>query len=589
MLYGLLPTGFQPKTAQNILDELLDDVEGGLGVTLDRTTESTVVRLLGTYAETLAGAWETANQLWLAGDPGQAADLALDDLVAAVGLRRLFATPSQVDALCIGRAGTTLPAGQIASADGARFVSTEDATLEERLWYGRVDIKRVVAHARYGATLDGVQRWVTANAGESASDLAKRLANAWKVSFPDLMVEARGDGVDLWARQTDVTPALLLQVSARQRLNVILCDLVAGTRITLTVKSGGFTIATAEDTAGSATTPAVVGTVIANLAARISRPALAARPGADGRSIDIDANVLGTNWTVELGPGAAALSFSDQTPSGLATLTTKQVGGALVRFESVETGPVPALADHLIRIETPLSGWDRVTNTAPADLGRRLETDRALRGRLSRSRYILATGVAGAIEARLRQDIAGLRAVRVIENDADTTDAAGRPPHSFEVVVDAIAEPATDLATARLIESLRPVSVPAVSSAAPDHRVEVSWQDDHGTMRTVCFSRPTPVPIYLEIRLTAHPDEVFPVGAESILKDRILLWGQAHSIGQDVVIGRMLALLHAFAGVGQIDFLVAGRTSTGTPGNINIGPIEIAHFDSANIVLHPPV
>lgn len=589
MPYVIPTSGFQPKTAQIILDELLRAVGGGLGVTLDTSAESTVVRLLSTYADTLAGAWETANQLWLAGDPGQAADLALDDLVAAVGLRRLFATPSKVDAICIGRAGTTLPAGQIVSADGARFGSINEATLEASLWYGRVEIKRVVGFASYGASAGGAPVSVSAATGQSASDLAVSLAAAWKSAFTGLIVEARGDGVDIWARQTGVTPAFVPQVTARQRLNVILGDLVPTTWVTIKVKSGNTVIATASDMAGSASTPAVFGTVIANLAGRLSGAALRARPGADGRSIDIEANTLGTAWTVDL--GSPVLSFSDQTPTGLARLETKLVGGATVRFESVETGPVPALANHLTRIETPLSGWDRVTNTASADLGRDQETDRALRGRLARSRYILATGVAGAIEARLRQDITGLRAVSVIENDADTADAAGRPAHSFEVVVDAIDDDATNLAIGKLIESLRPVSVPAVSTAIPAtaNRVEARWQDDSGTTRSVVFSRPVPVPIYLKIRLLAHPDEVFPAGAEDILKDRILLWGQAHSIGQDVVIGRMYALLHAFAGIGPIGFVVAGRSRTAVPGNIAIGPLEIARFDPANVTLHPPV
>lgn len=586
MAFGLLPTGFAPKTRQDILAELLDDVEQGFGAPVDRSAGSTLTRLLGVYADALAEAWEAADQLWKAGDPGLAEGIALDDLVASVGVRRLFATASEVDALCVGRAGTRLAAGQVVSADGARFVSASDAVLEERLWSARLEIQELVPDTFYGLRFEGVGSGLPLSPGQSAASLAAALVRLWTPAFPQFLFEARGDGVDLWARVPDQVPLVELNVRPRQRLRVTLAQLSPGLTITVDVWDTSGLVVRATATADE---PAVYGTVIANLAGGLTGMALEARPGPDGRSLDLVARSAGTSWTIGGWPG---VSGQDRTPADLATLTTKTVGGAIVRFYAAETGPVPALAGRLCRVETPLSGWDRVTNTERAEPGRDAETDARLRGRLARSRYIMASGVAGAIVARLRQDIPGLRGAAVVENDGDGPDAAGRPAHSFEVVVDASPDQATSLAIAQLIESLRPAGVAAVSTATAANQVSQTWLDDQGQERQLVFSRPTRVPVTLEIALRAHPDEVFPAGAEAALLDQVMNFGAAHGIGQDVVIGRMLALLHVFPGVGAIDFLVARRDAGSPPGNIAIGPLELASFDAADgasVILHPPV
>ncbi len=573
MPYGLLPTGFAPKTRQVILAELLDDVEQGFGAPVDRDPGSVLSRLLGSYADALAAAWSAADQLWKAGDPASAGEISLDDLVAGVGVRRLFATSSEVEALCVGRAGTRLPAGQVVSADGARFVSLADATLDETLWSARLEIQEVWPGTFYGLRFDGVNSGVNASAGQSARALAEAIAALFTPAFPHLIFEARGDGLDLLARTPGVVPDVQLNLRPLQRLRVTLGQVSPGVAITVDVWDASGLVVRATETPGA---PAVYGTVIANLCGKLTCGALTARPGADGRSIDLVASTVGTSWTIG---GWPAVTGVDTTPSNLVKLTTKTIGGALVRFASAETGPVLALAGRLTRIETPLSGWDRLYNAEDAELGRDRESDTALRARLSRSRYLLASGVAGAIEARLRQDIPGVRAARVVENDADV-DVDGRPPHSFEVVVDANTDAETGLAVAQLIESLRPAGVAAVSTARPADQVEQTWLDAQGLERRLCWSRPRRVPVTLNVVLRRHPDEILPEGAQELLRDQVLRFGAAHGIGQDVVLGRMLPLLHALPGVGQVYFVAAHRPGGAGADNIPIGPLEIVSFDA---------
>lgn len=578
MPYGPTPAGFVPRTEADILAELQDALDAGLGQPVDRSPESVLTRTLSAFARRLAEGWAMAESLYNASDPGLATGLALDDLVAAVGVRRLGAQPSWVSALCLGKAGTKLAAGRVVSASGARFLSVEDAVLAP-VWAQRLSILKVEPGAAWRLRLGASTVEVIGRPGQTAGELAAELAAAASAGLADLVVVARGDGVELLARDPKSTPALTVEATAPHAIRVTLSRVVANQSQSLTVSSaaGQVTVsATASD-------PPVFGTVLANLAGAMQAATwLSVKVASDGRSLDLTASSLGLSLQASGSPALTVRTISSLQDE-LIKLETISKGAALVRFCSEDTGPVVALRDALSRIETPVSGWDGVCNSLAADLGRDAETDGSLRGRLSRSRQILGIGVSGAIEARIRQDIPGVRSARVVENHEDTPDAAGRPPHSFELVVDAIQHPDTDLAIGMLLESLRPAGIPVVSTAVAANQVPVTWTDERGDTREIVFSRPTRVPVVLSVTLYRHPDEVFPEGAAEIIVERALRWGAGHGVGQDVVIGRLLPILHSFPGVAEVSF---------TPtGNIPIGPLQIASFepaDGASFTLIPP-
>ena len=578
MPYGPTATGFVPRTEADILVELQVALDAGLGQTVDRSPESVMTRLLSAFARRLADGWAMAESLYNASDPGLAEGLALDDLVAAVGVRRSSAQPSWVSALCVGKAGTKLPAGRVVSADGARFLSAEDAVLAP-VWARKLNILKVEPGAAYRLRLGSTTVEVLGRLGQTAAELASELALAASAALVDLVVMASGDGVELLCRDPNSTPALIAEAVARHAVRATLSGVSAGQTQTLTV-SGSFGAWVGMATASN---PPVFGTVLANLAGMIqTSPAFSVAVASDGRSLDLRASSLGVTLSV-VGAPAVAVKTISSLQDELIKFETISKGAALVRFCSEDTGPVPALRDALSRIETPVSGWDLIRNASSADLGRAVETDSALRARLSRSRQILGVGVSGAIEARIQQDIPGVRSARVVENHEDVPDAAGRPPHSFELVVDAIADADTDLAIGQLLESLRPAGIPVVSTAITANQVPVTWTDERGITREVVFSRPTRVPIHLTVTLFRHADEVFPEGAAEIITARALRWGTRHGVGQDVVIGRLLPILHSFPGVAEVSF--------SPTGNVSIGPLQIASFeasDGATFTLIPP-
>jgi hypothetical protein len=105
-----------------------------------------------------------------------------------------------------------------------------------------------------------------------------------------------------------------------------------------------------------------------------------------------------------------------------------------VACESEDTGPKVANAGTLNVIITAVSGLSTITNLLDADLGTNLETAPELR--LRREQELRIAG-SSAVEP-LRQDVLELDNVEdaiVIENDTDSVDSDGRPPHSFEVIV----------------------------------------------------------------------------------------------------------------------------------------------------------
>ena len=128
-------------------------------------------------------------------------------------------------------------------------------------------------------------------------------------------------------------------------------------------------------------------------------------------------NVTGTRWDT------------------LAEATIGAGGTVDISVQAQTAGVVPAIAGTLTVIETPVAGWDSVTNAADATVGRAEETDSELRLRRAQSLQVIGAGTVEAIRARLKADVEDLTEALVIENDGDVDDGDGRPPHSFEAVV----------------------------------------------------------------------------------------------------------------------------------------------------------
>ena len=561
MAYGLTTSGFVPKTEAELLQSLLDGVEARCGVTLDRAPESSISRLLGAYARVLAEGWSAADEIWRAGDRSQAAGVPLDDLVSVTGLRRLPATRSVARVICVGRDGTELPAGRVIhSARGDRFASAEAAVLSPALWQGKINFFRPVKNTRYTLSIDGHTVQILAGAGDSAEALAARLAAGLTALHLPLTVAAeRGACVSVLAHDLAARPVFTLTVeppwTAELRLSAVTADTNYGVLVSA---SGPLLLGTI-----NGTDPPLAGTILANLAGQLTGATspLEAELSPDGLGLFLRHRQPGGAFTLSLN-GPMTQRAATPAAASLATATTTLLPAAELRFDAEQTGPVPAAALALDRIATPVAGLERCFNPEAADEGRLLESDADLRLRQRRSLQVPGTAVRESMAARLRQAFPAARAVRVVENDADTPDADGRPPHCFEVLIDIVEDAALDEQIARVIEGCRPAGIQAAVGAAllnGDAARQpvvstVSTIDFQGQTRSVVFTRPGILKIYLVVQLHRHPDRSMPADVEEQVRAMIVDHGRGLGVGQDVVPGRLLRAVHQVPGIGRAAF-----------------------------------
>ena len=87
-----------------------------------------------------------------------------------------------------------------------------------------------------------------------------------------------------------------------------------------------------------------------------------------------------------------------------------------VPFLAQNVGPIPAPANTLTEILTPIAGWQSLTNFQAGATGRNTETDAELRLRRLNSLRAIGYATVEAIIARVGQEVPGVTSVLVFEN-----------------------------------------------------------------------------------------------------------------------------------------------------------------------------
>ena len=255
-------------------------------------------------------------------------------------------------------------------------------------------------------------------------------------------------------------------------------------------------------------------------------------------------------------------------------------GNGSVFANAVSTGPIAALAGTMTEIDTPITGWSTVTNSADAQLGTDEETDVELRARRERSVARDAQAIIDAIFAGVA-NIEGVTQVVVLENDTNLIDSNGLPPHSFHVIVVG----GVDQDIADVIWLKKPAGILSFGFTT----VEVT--DSQGIPHDISFSRPTEIDIYVEIDLTTFPE--YPSNGDDLIKQAIvdyangdLVEGRDFGLSDDVIYTRLYTPINSVQGH-EIDGLRIGTSPspTGTD-NIPISITEISKFTIANIVVN---
>lgn len=240
------------------------------------------------------------------------------------------------------------------------------------------------------------------------------------------------------------------------------------------------------------------------------------------------------------------------------------------------TGPLIAESGDITVIDTPVFGWDSVINLLDADPGSDIETDAELRTKRRLELTSSGDATADAIRADLLQ-VEGVTFVNVFNNNTDTTDADGVPPHSVEILV----QGGDDQDIWDAIGTAVPVGIGTFGGEVG------TFTDDEGEDHTVRFSRPTIITAYVDIELTKDPD-TYPIDGDDAVK--LIVVTRVNPFpgipGLNIVASRISAAVFFIDGVLDVTLVQVGTApSPSSSATISVGLRELAEYDTSRITV----
>ncbi|EPL5087857.1 baseplate J/gp47 family protein [Klebsiella pneumoniae] len=262
-----------------------------------------------------------------------------------------------------------------------------------------------------------------------------------------------------------------------------------------------------------------------------------------------------------------------------ATVVIGTDGTVVATATCANSGAVAAVAGSVNGINTPTRGWASVTNPLAATVGVAAETDAELRVRQSQSVALASLTPLDAVDGAIA-NVEGVTRHKLFENDTETTDANGLPPHSISAIVEG--GDATEIANT--IRSVKGQGVSTYGTTA------VIVTDKYGNPYIIRFSRPVDVPVYVSITLKALTGYSSEVGDE--IKAAVAAYINSLAIGDSVLLSRVYspANLGVVSGGNaryyDIMELLIGRSSDDVAAaNVVVAYDESASCSVDNIVL----
>jgi len=223
-----------------------------------------------------------------------------------------------------------------------------------------------------------------------------------------------------------------------------------------------------------------------------------------------------------------------------------------------------------------------VTNYDTFSVGRLKETDDELRFRQKLSPQTSRRSTTGAIFTALN-NLEGVSLVRIFENRSQITDGDGRPPHSYECII----EGGEDQSIAEVIWDSKPAgaetygNITSVVSDYADNPEVVQW------------SRPELKYINVKVTYSPYSEETIPDNVVDTIKTALVEYGDNLGLDVDIIPQRMYGVIYgAVEGVGSMTIEVGTSLdpSSSTPddiayttNNIPISKRQKADFNTARI------
>ena len=244
-----------------------------------------------------------------------------------------------------------------------------------------------------------------------------------------------------------------------------------------------------------------------------------------------------------------------------------------IQVVAVVAGPISVNAGSIASIQTPLAGWDSVSQSTDGTVGRLPQTEQEYRNTRSRTVLRNYTSTADTMQARLIE--LGLGQALVIEND-DTSPVGGVPANTIHVTVGELGDipPQT---VARIILETKPLGCPTFGNSS-----EIV-KDSQGVEHTINFSVASAININIDLDVTFLSD--LNAGAAGSIKEALLEHINSLASGEDVIWSRLFGYItpYAKAQVNTLNIYKDGETPSAS--NIVINEQEFATMTEANINL----
>jgi len=246
---------------------------------------------------------------------------------------------------------------------------------------------------------------------------------------------------------------------------------------------------------------------------------------------------------------------------------------ANVSATAVDAGPISAAAGTLTQIDTPIYGWESVTNPAGATEGQNEETDTELRIRRQRASEQSGTANVAAIYTAIA-DLDAVEQVKIVSNNGTVTDSDGVPPqHIWAIVLGG-----TDNDIAEALFGTVAAGDGYYGSTTVNYADPIT-----GETYVIKFERPTDVSIYIDVTVVTDSD--YPVDGDTQIENAIIAFFEDFEIGEDVIYSRLYTPINSVAGHYVSDLKVdIVSPPTGT-ANIPVDTEERAVTDAAKITV----
>lgn len=604
--FGVVPEGFVLKTLDDILTELSDAEKAAFGDGINTNSDSVLGQLNALLGDQFAQLWKVGLAVYRSLQPDFATGDALDNLSALTGAVRIPARASTVALRFNVGATVTVPAGSKVSIgiNGAQWVTLEDADNSG----GAVpDTIQVNAESDDEAAVVGnayaINTIATPISGWSAKAALGSGSEPFELEDGETLTIVFDDGdaqtiaFDA-ADFVDITAATALEV-----IDVINDQLTDGEAIE---GDGGVRLQSETDGVGSSVEvtggSANVGLGFSaelvkgfnwSTTAKVDFTDSPPYTLADAMALEIIVDDVARTVTFSTGSfaditNATQNEVCDEINSQIGTYARAYIIDGNLRVESLTRGNNSSLNVSASAAATALgAGSTGVTfagESGDAVVGQDVETDADFRVRREELLRLSGASTVEAIRSAVRA-LDGVNQAFVFENETDTTDVDGLPPHSIEAVIsggdeDEIGETLWET-KAGGIQTYR-------DPGAAGRTVTIT--DSQGFTHDMHFTRPTDIDMYVEIDITVDAD-VFGGGVESAgiaeVQAAIVAAGADLNIGDDVVVNKILAAAIDVAGVLDVTHLeVDDVTPTVTTANFVVAAREIALFSAARITVN---